>query len=213
MKKRIWAALLAAVMLLTAVPVMASEPNEDDTSVIGEQKLDDIKNAGSTAVEADVRDENGEISYIIAIPEKIDFGTLQRPADISTAHPKQVGFEVSAVEIIGLDTSTQRVAVLMQDANASDKSLFIITGASGTNTDKILKYNVLSSVGTDITTGFKYPNGYLYAAFSQAGQVVPGTLSLDQNQLSDNTDIATWAGEFLGTINFYTAIAEIKDYV
>ena len=213
MKKRLWAVLLAATMLFTAVPVMATENPEDDTLVEGEQDLTNIENAGSTAVEADILGEDtGEISYIISIPERIDFGTLQMPADDSVAHPKKVGFEVSAVEIIGLDTATQRVAVLMHDANTTDAT-FLIRGASGTNNEKSLTYNVLSSAGVDVTTGTAYTNGYLFAAFSQAGQAVQGSLSLEQNQLLSDTEIANWAGDYLGTINFYTAIANIKDYV
>lgn len=204
MKKKFVAVLAAAAMLAAALPVMAAEQ--------GEQNLTNIENAGSTAVEADIVGENtGDVSYIIAIPEKIDFGTLQMPADDSVTHPKQVGFEVSAVEVNGLDTATQRVAVLMRDASTQNE-IFRIMGASGTNDSKVLEYKVLSSAGVDVTTGTAYNNGYLFAAFSAAGQSINGSLSLDQNQLLSDKEIANWAGDYLGTINFYTAIASIADY-
>lgn len=177
-----------------------------------EEELTNIQPAGDTAVEADIIDgEGGDVSYIISIPEKIDFGTLQMPADDTTAHQKKVDFTVSAVEINNLDTTTSRVAVLMKDATTGDKT-FQIAGSSGTNNDKILAYNVLSSAGVDITTGTNYENGYLFAAFSAAGQKINGTLSLEQNQLLTDEDVANWAGDYFGTINFYTAIASISDY-
>lgn len=212
MKRRVLAAITAAIMLMAAVPVMAAEESEDDTAVTGEQDLTNLQNAGDTTVEADILGvDTGDVSYIIAIPEKIDFGTLQMPSDDTVAHLKKVDFEVSAVEINGLDTTTQRVAVLMHDKNTTNE-IFKIMGSSGTNNSKVLKYNVLSSAGVDITSGTAYTNGYLFAAFSAAGQSISGTLSLEQNQLLDGTDITSWAGDYLGTINFYTAIASLGEY-
>ncbi len=206
MKKRLLAVLTAAAMLVTAIPVAAAEDTTTD------QNLTNIENAGDTTVEADILGKDtGDVSYIISIPEKIDFGTLQMPSDKSVAHPKQVGFDVSAVEINGLDATTQRVAVLMK-SDAADPALFQIRGASGTNDSKVLAYSVLSSAGVDITTGYKYTNGYLFAALSAAGQTISGTLSLEQNQLLDDPIINNWAGDYLGTINFYTAIASLSDY-
>lgn len=203
MKKRLVAVLTAITVMMCAVPAFAAE---------ADQELTNIEPAGSTAVEADILgDDTGDVSYIIAIPEKIDFGTLQMPSDDSVAHPKQVGFEVSAVEINGLDTTTSRVAVLMRDA-ATEGGVFQIMGASGTNNNKVLDYNVLSSAGVDITSGTEYTNGYLFAAFSAAGQAISGTLSLEQNQLLADKDLTNWAGDYLGTINFYTAIASLADF-
>lgn len=210
MKKKWIAIVTMTALFAAAIPVAAAAEEEPVETV--EKELTDIENAGSTAVEADVIDDgSGDVSYIIAIPEKIDFGTLQMPSDDSAAHPKQVGFEVSAVEINGLDASTSRVAVLMKDASTGS-SVFQIVGSSGTNNSKILQYQVLSSAGVDITSGTAYPNGYLFAAFSTAGQAISGTLSLDQNQLLADKDLTNWAGNYLGTINFYTAIASLSDY-
>lgn len=201
MKKRVVAMLLTMVVAMTG-----------SMTVCAEEELTNIQPAGDTAVEADIVDgEGGDVSYIISIPEKIDFGTLQMPSDDSVGHPKKVGFNVSAVEINNLDTTTSRVAVLMKDAVTGDKT-FQIAGSSGTNNDKVLAYNVLSSAGIDITNGTNYQNGYLFAAFSAAGQNIGGTLSLEQNQLLADEQVANWAGDYFGTINFYTAIASITDY-
>lgn len=204
MKKKIAVLLLMTLTLVNVIPVMAEEP--------GKTNLTDIMPAGSTAVEADILDEDiGAVSYIISIPEKIDFGTLQMPSDTSEPHVKTVGFQVSAVEIDGLDTTTSRIAVLMKNAVATTDT-FQIQGNSETNNDKILRYTVLNAAGNDITTGVKYTNGYAFAAFSAIGQSVNGTLSLEQNQLCEDTNLANWVGDYLGTINFYTAIASIADY-
>lgn len=204
MKKRIVAILMMMVVATTAfIPTTVRAEGE---------KLTNIEPAGDTSVKADIiNGESGDVSYIISIPEKIDFGTLQMPADDTVAHPKKVDFTVSAVEINNLDTTTSRVAVLMKDASTGTKT-FQITGASGTNNSKILTYNVLSSAGVDITSGTNYTNGYLFAAFSAAGQSINGSLSLEQNQLLKDNKLENWAGDYLGTINFYTAIASISDY-
>lgn len=199
MKKKVFAVLLAATMLMSSLTVSAT-------------KLTNIVPGGSTAVEADIEAaDEGEVSYIIAIPEKIDFGTLVMPEDDTVVHPKTVGFEVSAVEINNLNVATSRVAILLKDAVA-EVGKFQITGVSGTNNNKVLSYAVLNSAGVDVTNGTAYPNGYAFAAFSQAGQAVNGSLSLEQNQLLTDKEIANWAGDYLGTINFYTAIADISSY-
>lgn len=203
MKKRILSSLMAAALICAVMPVSAADV-----------ELTDITNAGNTSVEAEIVDDGsddpdaGEVSYIISIPEKIDFGTLTMPENNYEAHLKKVGFEVSAVEINNLDTTTSRVAVLMRDSSAA-KGVFQIQGISKANTSKLLTYSVFTSSGSDITSGNEYANGYLLTAFSEAGQSTNGTLSLDQNQLLSDIKIENWAGDYLGTINFYTTIANI----
>lgn len=199
MKKRFLALMMATTLFATVLPVSATE-------------LTNVNQAGDTSVEADIMGEDtGDVTYIIAIPEKIDFGTLVMPENADSATAKTVGFTVSAVEIKGLDTNTSRVAVLMKDADAA-MGTFQIRGINTTNATKVLNYNVLNSQGTDLTTGKSYANGYAFAAFSAAGQAVNGTLSLDQKQLLDDPVVANWAGNYLGSINFYTAIAEISSF-
>ena len=193
---------MAIMVLGASITIMETQATEN---------LTDVSKAGTTAVEADIIDDgSGLVTYIVSIPEKIDFGTLQMPEDNSAAHPKQVEFDVSAVQIEGLNTATSRVAVLMKDA--ANSATFQIKGVSDTNTDKVLTYNVLTFAGADITTGTSYPNGYLFAAFSATGQTISGTLSLEQNQLLEDPNLKNWAGDYMGTINFYTTIGDISDY-
>ena len=202
MKKKMMAVLLGIGLMLAAIPAAAEE-------------LTNVTPGGSTQVEADiVNGDSGEVSYIIAIPEKIDFGTLQIPEDTSVAHPKKVDFEVSAIEINGLDVTLQRVAVLLKDSETGTET-FKITQISGSNVmeeRKELEYKVLNAAGVDVTSGTMYPNGFGYAAFSAAGQSVNGMLSLEQNQILDkdpNPKIENWAGDYAGTINFYTTIVNL----
>lgn len=201
MKKRVLSGLLITAMLVMGFTVSAFATD-----------LTSADPAGDTSVEAEIQGEDtGEVSYIISIPEKIDFGTLTMPESDTESHAKTVDFEVSAVEINGLDKSTSRVVVLMSDA-AAELGKFQITGVSGTNNDKVLEYSVLNSAGIDLTSGKAYDNGYAFAAFYAAGQSISGKLSLEQNQLLEDTEIANWAGDYLGTINFYTTIASIGSY-
>lgn len=179
------------------------------------KEVTDIAPAGDTPVDARILSD-GDVSYIVSIPEKIDFGTLQMPADAATSHEKPVEFKVEAVEIEGLNTNTSRVAVLMKDGTEgnTDSEKFILKGISDTNNGKTLTYDVLGADTnkTNITTGTKYSNGYLFTAFSKAGQSATGTLSLEQNQLRDDPILANWAGNYQGIINFYTAIASVGDF-
>lgn len=205
MKKRMIAVLTMTAMLVGSVPL---------ASMAAEKSLSDTVKAGDTSVEARVLD-GGDVSYIISIPDKIDFGVLQMPAD-EESHQKQVEFTVSAVQIEGLDTKTNRVAVLMKDAASTEENpdVFQITGTGEKNSKKTLKYNVLGADAnkTDITGGTRYSNGYLFTAFSKADQSATGTLVLDQKQLRDDPILANWAGTYQGTINFYTAVAALGDF-
>lgn len=208
MKKRMIAALAMATMLVGSFPMAAMAAGN----------LTDSIQAGDTKVEARILG-GGEVSYTIAIPEKIDFGTLQMPTDSNTVHEKKVGFTVKAVKIEGLDTTKNRVVVLAKDETAGteeneNSDVFMIKGMSDTNQGKKLKYNVLGgdTNKTDITTGTLYDNGYLLCAFSAAEEKVDGTLVLEQNQLREDPILANWAGDYQGKINFYTAIASVGDF-
>lgn len=186
---------MGAVLMAMAFPVRA------------EQTLTDINPSGDTTVTADV--SNGGVAYIISIPETIDFGRLTSPTDNKTAHMKEVGYTVGAVQIDGLDTTTSRVAVLMKDS-AGGKG-FQITGQDTANAGKTLAYSVLGRGGADLSGGQIFANGYLLAAFEKKDQSVSGSLQLDQNQLYGK-DLSSWAGNYQGTIRFFSRIASIGEY-
>lgn len=185
---------MSAVLMATALPVWAT------------QNLTDVNPSGDTTVTADV--SNGDVAYIISIPETIDFGKLTPPPDNTTPHIKEVSYTVGAVQIEGLDTKTSRVAVLLKDSTAGTG--FQITGSDASNSGKTLSYSVLGAGDAAISEGKIFPNGYLLTAFQKANDTVSGTLKLDQNQLYGK-DMNAWAGNYQGTINFYSKIATIKD--
>lgn len=189
-------AITALVCALCATPAMA-------------QNLTETAPSGSTEVTGVVSNQNpGGVSYIIAIPDKVDFGTIQQLGDNSTAHPKDVTFAISATEITNLTQG--QVAVLMKDGTGDGVADFRIHGKDTVNTGKSLKYSVLDATDKDIQIGTTYPNGNLIATFKATGNTVKGTLRLDQNQLFME-DLTKWAGNFSGTINFYSTVVTVDD--
>ncbi|SDY07322.1 hypothetical protein [Eubacterium barkeri] len=173
------------------------------------QDLTNLTPSGSTEVTGVVSNQNpGGVSYIIAIPDKVDFGTIQQPGDNQTTHHKDVTFTVSATEITNLTQG--QVAVLMKDGTGDGVTDFRIHGKDTVNTGKSLKYSVLDNAKNDIQTGTDYPNGNLIATFKATGNTVNGTLRLDQNQLFME-DLTKWAGNFSGTINFYSTVVTVDD--
>lgn len=194
MKKRWIAGVLAGILTMNVLTVSA-------------QELSNIDPAGNTEVTANVSG-SGDVTYLVSIPEKVNFGTLTQPENNTEAHPAVRNFTVEAVQITGLDTG-EGVVVLLKDASASGG--FKISGQSASNMGKTLSYSVCNQGGADITTGGKeYVNGYLLTAFSAAGQSLTGQLKLEQNQLYGQ-DLEQWAGSYKGTINFFTRVASIKD--
>lgn len=194
MRKTGIAACIAATLAFCTLPA-------------GAQTLTDIDPSGDTTVTADVA--NGDVTYIISIPDKIDFGRLTPPENDSAPHPKEESYTVEAMEINGLQKDTSRVVVLMKDAVAN--SGFQITGRDTANTGKTLSYSVCDSSGHDISTNTRYANGYLLTGFDKAEESVTGTLKLDQNQLY-GVDLSSWAGNYQGTIRFFSKVASLNEY-
>lgn len=194
MKKRWIAGVLAGILTMNVLTVSA-------------QDLSNLNPAGNTEVTANVSG-SGDVTYLISVPEKVNFGTLTQPENNTEAHPAVRNFTVDAVQITGLDTGEQRVVVLLKDGSASGG--FQIIGQSASNSGKTLSYSVCNSDGTEITSGKEFVNGYLLTAFSAAGQSLTGQLKLEQNQLYGQ-DLEQWAGSYKGTINFFTRVASIAN--
>lgn len=197
MRKTGIAACIAAALAFCTLPA-------------GAQTLTDINPSGDTTVTADVA--NGDVTYIISIPDKIDFGRLTPPENDSAPHPKEESYTVEAMEINGLQKGTSRVVVLMKDAVAN--SGFQITGRDTANMGKTLSYSVfvrVDDLDEDISTNTRYANGYLLTGFDKADESVTGTLKLDQNQLY-GVDLSSWAGNYQGTIRFFSRVASLDDY-
>lgn len=195
MKKRCILAMLVTSLAVNVLPVMAADVTNLDP-------------AGNTEVTANISN-NGDVTYLVSIPDKVNFGTLTQPENNTDEHPATRNFTVEAVQITGLDPATERVVVLLKDAEKTGG--FQITGQNASNSGKTLNYTVCNSAGTDITTGGRpYDNGYLFVAFHEAGQVVTGQMKLDQNQLFGQ-NLEEWAGNYKGTINFFSRVASLSD--
>lgn len=194
MKNRFVPITAAIILAMSVLPVSAGD-------------LSNTEPAGNTEVTANVSN-NGDVAYLISIPDKVNFGALQQPRDNTTEHPATRNYTVEAVQINGLDTTTSRVAVLLKDPARSGG--FQITGQSTANSGKILEYSIHNQTGANITEGKQFTNGYLLVAFESAGQSVSGQLKLDQNQLYGK-ELDDWAGSYMGTINFYSRVASLED--
>lgn len=193
MKKR-WAAALAVMILgMSVLPVSAEE-------------ISNVDPAGNTEVTANVS-HSGDVTYLISVPSKINFGALQQPKDTTQSHLVTRNYSVEAIQITGL-AADGRVAVLLKDPTKDGG--FQITGESEANRGKTLGYSIHNDSGVDITTGNLFPNGYLLAAFGNAGQTVTGELRLEQNQLAGQ-NLEEWAGSYSGTIRFYSKIVSADD--
>lgn len=207
-KKKCITGVVLVALLLTAAPVSA-------------QNLTDGQPAGDTDVTGVVSGQNpGGVTYTIAIPDTIDFGTLSQPSDDKDSHFKDVGFEVTATEINNLQQGNV-VAVLMKDGEASEADMgFRISGQDNVNSKKSLYYDVYAYSSENISTNepinndssHVYPNGYLLTVFRNSDKGTPfnGTLRLDQNQLYMQ-NLTQWAGNYKGTIHFFSTIASPKN--
>ena len=101
MKKRWIAGALAGFLAMNVLTVSA-------------QDLSNVEPAGNTEVTANVSG-SGDVTYLVSIPERVNFGTLTQPENNTQAHPAVRSFNVEAVQITGLDAATQRVVVLLKD--------------------------------------------------------------------------------------------------
>lgn len=207
LKKR-WISLLAAAMVaLNVMPVAAAETEEATA------QLNVSFPAGDTTVTAKVAAvDAGNVSYVISIPSRVDFGTLTKPASGDEAYVTAT-VTVKLAEVSGLDESTQRVAVFVQDSVSGTKE-FRLTGQDTANAGKELTYSIrLGEAELNATNGSIYPNGFLVGAFKSAGNIVDLTLALDQQQLNDpDYTLDQWAGNYKGTLSFYSKVASVNDY-
>ncbi|MDE7431284.1 MAG: hypothetical protein K2N34_05145 [Lachnospiraceae bacterium] len=170
-------------------------------------------NSGETEVTARIlgTDEPGDVSYIITIPDKIDFGTLVQPENENDSF-KDVNFAVTATKITGFENhSNWYVRVKVRDRNfvldeeerffLSQKTASYPDSSSGNN-----KFEYSVFLGEDNIVGNrKDENGFNIAFFDATGQEATGTLRLNQNQLY-GLELENIAGEYSGCMVFHSSI-------
>ena len=201
MKKKILTVLLIGVLAVASiVPASAATLTEVDVD-------------GSTTVTANIADP-GTVSYIITIPDTVDFGVLTQPESIDTDHYTFSDFQVVATDLS--IKSNQGVTVYMKDSTATDNQ-FYISQKNVENPFKIT-YDVydtpvnasnVDSYDAINTTAEPGSYGYHLCTFlyGSAGQTQPVTLALNQNALYGQT-ISDIAGDYSGTITFHSALFE-----
>ena len=192
--------IAAALAALSAVSVSAAQLTETNRS-------------GNTEVIAHIDGAApGDVSYIITIPDVVDFGTLAIPADDNDDYNKDVTYAVEATEITGLDTAKQAIAVYVKDQNASaDDRAFQI--ANKENSAIEFNYDVYRSTetlneSTRVNNGDFFTKGYYLTSFNEEGQTLNGTLRFHQKQLYGQ-NIAEIAGDYSGYMVFFSTIDNV----
>ena len=161
---------------------------------------------GETEIAANIQ-ASGEISYVITIPDKVDFGTLT-PPETDTDSFKDVPYEVTAVNIEGL-SEDQYVLIRLKDKDATEEdSQFYLTQKTSPNTKFIYDVYDISPIEYYIplaSVSMTEPNGYFLVAFNEIGAKTTGTLRFNQKQLYGK-DISEIAGDYSGTMVFTSSI-------
>ncbi len=169
---------------------------------------------GTTEVTAVIKSSTpGSVSYIITIPEKVDFGELTKP-DNNIDDYKEVKYTVTATKLEGL-TGTQNIAAYVKDENASvngDQYFYIKNKADPTKKFKYSVFDVADSALTDSSVPLDSRTmtlsiGYHLHGFKTEGESVTGTLRLNQNQLF-NYNLSSIVGEYSGHMVFYSMISD-----
>ena len=200
--KRIITLALAVLMaVMTVVSVSAAQLTEDNAS-------------GKTEVTANIKGPDpGDVSYIITIPDVVDFGTLTIPADDSQDYDKDVTYDVEATEIENLNPDEEAIAVYVKDQGAKPENRdFRIANKDNPSIEFV--YDVYRATGTDVNestrvnNGDFFTNGYYLTSFNTEGQILNGTLRFHQKQLYGQ-NIADIAGDYSGYMVFFSAIESV----
>ena len=183
MKKKLVAGFMAATMMVsvmsTGVFAKDLDPSNED------------KKMGDTQVTATVEENENKASYVIQIPDTVDFGKIQQPETEGNVYSTH-DITVSCIQADNL-AAGNAIAVLVKDASAVESS--------------DLTYEIMNN-GESIQNGTWYSNGFLFNLFTGAGQEATDQLRLNRNQLY-NRDLSIWGGQYTGTLNFYTKIVDV----
>lgn len=205
-KKIITAMLLAGATLAATISVAA-------------ENLTNTKDSDETEVTARIlgEDEPGAVSYIVSIPDKIDFGTLVKPANAGDSFV-EIPYTVRAEKITGLDDAAHqnwyvRVQVRDKTFELDEQEQFYLTQKTvsypeASNGKKTLIYTIClgdSNANVEDNASFKNEHGFNMAFFHATGDEVTGKFRLNQHQLYGK-DLNEYAGEYSGSAVFHTSI-------
>ena len=199
---------LAAALAMSASLAVSAE---------GTKQLTKNNPSDFTEVKAHIDGHTGAVSYIIEIPEVVDFGNLTQPETNDNSYIAKA-YDVTAVEIKGLATDaqgnvTQQVSVYVKDENATTTNSNFYIANTDPAKDYKLQYHVFDTTNITETTPplssvtMSSDKGYLLKAFTEQGQKVNGTLVLNQNQLFGK-DLEAMSGDYSGHMVFYSEIVD-----
>lgn len=202
MKKIKIAALIMALTVLETSAISASAKEFGGTE----------QDATST-VYANIQGD-GNVSYVVEIPDSVDFGTLAQP-DTDTDSYDYLSFAVTLKEVSGLE-SGQKVGVWVKDNNASvggDEQFYLTQ--DGEESPFKMTYDIYDAdvndetiaESTSINSGEMGENGYMLATFANADDMLHATLALNLKQLYGQ-NLNSIAGNYTGTMAFHTEITE-----
>lgn len=196
MKNKLVAGFMAATMMVSVMSTGVFAKDLDPSS--------ETQRTGDTTVTATVEENLNKASYVIQIPDTVDFGKIQQPETEGNVYSTH-DITVSCIQADNL-AAGNAIAVLVKDASAAESSdPFRLTHS--TNSDCVLNYEIMNK-DESIQNGTWYSNGFLFNLFTGAGQEATDKLRLNRNQLY-NKDLSVWGGQYTGTLNFYTKIVDV----
>ena len=208
--KKVVTLVLAAAMAMTASVSVAAA---------GTRQLTKNNPSDSTEVKAHIDGATGAVSYIIEIPEVVDFGNLTQPETNANSYVFKP-YDVTAIEIKGLakdaqGNAAQQVSVYVKDENATTMSSNFYIANTDQSKDYKLQYHVFDIEAANITettppisaVTMSSDKGYFLKGFTEQGQAVNGTLVLNQNQLFGQ-DLQAMSGDYSGHMVFYSEIVD-----
>ena len=203
----------------------STEPGDSDRETENtstESKTGDIAavnllaafDGGENASENDTTKSNtsGDVSYLITIPDQVDFGTLTQP-EAETDSYQFCELNVEATQLNNL-TGNQRVAVYIKDSSAADGRFHLKPqGVSGLNDipydiyDHIVDEQTVQSANPVNRSDNSYEKGYLLCGFANnsVGTGQKAVLALNQRELYGK-DLSEIAGSYSGTITFHSEL-------
>ncbi len=206
-KKLLTLALAAVIAVASVVSVSAATLTDADPN-------------GETEVKAHItgEDPEGQVSYIITIPDVIDFEELSRPSSTEDPDYKDVAYSVEATKVENLDSTEKQIVVYVRDEHATvdgndeyGQKFWISNKANSAIKFDYHVYNVpqvtASSVEID-RTNMANVSGYELTSFTEQGQKMDGVLRIDQAQLAAY-QLAQIVGEYSGHMVFFSQIEDI----
>lgn len=145
MKNKLVAGFMVATMMVSVMSTGVFAKDLDPS--------DENKKAGDTQVTATVEENENKASYVIQIPDTVDFGKIQQPETEGNVYSTH-DITVSCIQADNL-AAGNAIAVLVKDASAVESSdPFLLT--HNTHSDCALTYEIMNNNDESIQNGTWY---------------------------------------------------------